>query len=268
MAPEWLWGKTLAVWDLETDYIPTTTIFCNGVSIVSISDKGDITIDSPSKVYTAYWTPYTNGSLMEAISIINKCDYAVAHNGIGFDHGEVVKHLGATITAKPLDTMIISKIMFSKDQLMAMDPGLGVDSALWGRFSLKAWGQRLNDFKIDYEDFSHLNETMADYCNQDVDLCAKLLINLLERENFPLEAVVDIEHKAAAIIADQTAAGFYIDIDRTRELNTKLLTEKGELARQLAEIFSPKFLRDNAPKQYAKPSKVKKYLPNPNFKGW
>ena len=123
----------------------------------------------------------------------------------------------------------------------------------------------MGDFKMDFNDFSRLTEEMAVYCNQDVDLTAKLLLFLMEKENFPIEAVLDIEHKAAAIIAEQESYGFYIDIEMTRALNTKLLQEKGELARELSDIFSPKFLADGPVKSYKKLSKVKKYLPNNNY---
>jgi hypothetical protein len=265
MIPEWLRGKTVAVYDLETDFIPTTQIFMCGVGIISFDNLGVPTI-ADSKIYTAKWAPYTNGSLMQAITIINSCDYNVAHNGVGFDEPEVTKHLGTGLTSITLDTLIISKIMISKDELFSMDIGLGLDKDLYGSYSLKAFGQRLGDAKIDYEDFSEMNEEMAIYCNQDVDLTVRLFINLINRDNFPLWNVVELEHKAAAIIAEQTKFGFYLDIDKARKLNTELLTEKGNLARELATIFKPKWLKDGPVKTYKKLSKVRKYLPNKDYK--
>jgi len=266
MLPVWLWGKTVAMFDLETDYIPTTQLFCNSVSILTVALDGSHEVE-PAKVYTQYWTPNTHGSLMDSISIINKCDYMSAHNLMGFDKGEVKRHLGVDLLPIPLDTLILAKLIFSKDDLMAMDPQLGVEKSSWGSYGLKAFGQRMGDHKLDYTDFSHLNQEMMIYCDQDTNLAMQFLIFLLEKDTFPLMDVVTMEHKAAGIIYEQTRFGFYLDITKTRELNTTLLTEKGELARELAEIFSPKFLRDGAPKQYVKPSKVRKYLPNKHYKG-
>ncbi|RKX82192.1 MAG: hypothetical protein DRP57_10390, partial [Spirochaetes bacterium] len=160
---------------------------------------------------------------------------------------------------------ILSKIIFSKDDLFSIDPKLGIDKDLWGGYSLKAFGQRLGDFKLDFSDFSEMTKDMATYCNQDVDLTVQLLLFLLEKPNFPLEAVVDIEHKAATIIAEQTRFGFYIDIEKTRALNTKLLTEKLSLATELADIFSPKWLRDGPVKTYKKLSTTRKYLPDTTY---
>jgi len=269
MVPNWLYGKRIGIWDLETDYIPTTLIYMNGVSFIDIDTEGNITI-TPSKVYTYEWTPYSNGSLMESLVPLMKCDYICGHNLIGFDQPQIKQHLGMLLDIPVLDTLILAKIMISKDDLYAIDSSLDLlDTIDWQRpYALDAFGKRLGDNKLVFKEFSQMTEEMAIYCNQDVNLTSKLLLHLMAQENFPLEQVIDIEHKAAAIIAIQATNGFYIDIELTRALNTKLLTEKGELARDLADIFSPKFLREGQSKTYAKPSKVKKYLPNPNFKGW
>ena len=264
MMPKWLHGKSVMIYDIETDWIPTTKMFCISIAKLSIALDGTHTL-TPARIYTTHWVGYTNGSLMEAVTQINKCDYVCGHNIIGFDNQEVKKLLLSGITSTPLDTLILSKIVFSKDDLFAMDPGLGVDKKLYGSYSAKAFGQRMGDFKIDYDDFSHLNREMAIYCNQDTDLTARLLLFLLSKENFPLEKVTIIEHKAADIVAAQTTAGFYLDIVKARALNTKLLTEKTDLARKLSAIFKPKWLKDGPEKTYKKASKVRKYLPNNNY---
>ena len=261
MIPEWLNDKTIAIWDIEADWIPSTEIFCISVSVVK---NGAIIHDA--KVFTQYWTPYSNGSLMDAITMVNLCDYQSGHNTEGYDIPMVEKLLGSGITPPSLDTLILSKIVFSKDDLYAIDAELGIDKDLWGSYSAKAFGQRMGDFKIDFDDFSKLTEEMTIYCNQDTDLTAGLLIFLLNKENFPTHPVVTIEHQAAKVIAKQTEAGFYIDIEMARTLNTSLLQEKGELARELADIFKPKFLKDGQEKQYKKPSQVKMYLPNKHYK--
>jgi len=262
--PKWLWNKTIAVFDLETDRIPTTEIYMNGVAIVTISDTGIPTI-TPSKVFTQYWAPYSKGSLLQSIELMNTCDYICGHNIQAFDSPEIRKHLSIDLQVIPLDTLIISKIIFSKDELFAIDASLGIDKDLWGGYSLKAFGQRLGDFKIDFHDFSGMTKEMSIYCNQDVDLTAQLLLFLLNKVNFPLEAVIEIEHKAAAIIAEQETFGFYIDIEKTRALNTKLLTEKLDLSNKLTDIFAPKWLKDGPEKSYKKLSKVRKYLPNTKY---
>ena len=265
MIPKWLHNKRIAVVDIETDPIPTTKIHMIGVGVLEIDSEGNSSYE-PSKAFTCIYTPYSKGSLLESIALINTCDYVAHHNGVGFDLPEIEKHLSTKITLPSLDTIILGKIMYSKDELFTIDAKLNLPKDLWASYSLKAFGMRLGgQGKIEFEDFENMTEDMAIYMNQDVDLTAELLLHLLQQENFPLEEVVDIEHKAAAIIAEQTKYGFYIDIEKARELNTALLKEKGELARELAEVFKPKWMKDGQPQVYKKKSIVRKYLPDNNY---
>jgi len=266
-------NKTIAVYDIETPWITKegiqkiSKIYCIGV--VTLLDSKVIS----EKVYTEYWTPYSNGSLLEGIRHLNSADIRVAFNNIGFDDYVISNILGTAF--KPisprwdfgaLDLLICSKICYSKDELFAIDATLGIDKDLWGSFSLRAFGARLGNDKMHFDEFdTGLTADMAKYCIQDCLVTADLFLHLTAKENFPLNAVVDIEHKAASIITMQSVYGFYIDIEKTRRLNTKLLTEKLELATELSAIFSPKFLRDGKVKSYKKLSKVKKYLPNTEY---
>lgn len=265
MIPDWLLGTKIGCFDLETDFIPTTMIFCNSIVILEISTEGTITI-SPPRGYTYKWTTYAQGSLLESVEVLNSCDFISAYNLNGFDLHEIPKHLGVGLTARQLDTMILSKLVYSKDELMSMDPALGLPSSLWGRYSLKAFALRLGgDEKIEYEDFTHLNKEMFEYCNRDTEVAAELLKHLLLNCDFPLEQVIEVEHRAANIVYEQGVMGFYLDITKARALNTSLLTEKLELATELATIFSPKFLKDGKVKSYKKLSTVKKYLHNTSY---
>ena len=264
--PKWLWGKRIGVWDLETDYIPTTLIYMNGVAFIDIDSTGNSVV-TPSRTFTHKWTHYSHGSLMESIGLLKGCDYIAGHNLCGFDIPEVAKHLGLEISIPVLDTLILAKVMISKDELYGIDATLGiVDDIDWSRpYALDAFGKRLGNNKILFKEFSEMTEEMQIYCDQDVNLTCDLLLHLLNQENFPLEAVVTIEHKAAAIIAEQTKYGFYLDIDKTKALNTALLKEKGELFRELSAVFKPKWMADGKPLTYKKKSIVKKYLPNTKY---
>ncbi len=145
--PSWLWGTTCAVYDIETDEIKngtTTKIFCIGVGILSISNEG-IPSYSPSIAFTNEWVSYSTGSLQEALVLINSCNYSCGHGIMAFDQVAILKHLGSPVTAIPLDTIILSKIIISKDELFTIDALLKIDKNLWGKYSLKAFGQRLGD---------------------------------------------------------------------------------------------------------------------------
>ena len=149
MIPQWLYGKRLGVFDLETDYIPTTMIYMNGVSFIDISNTGVVTT-TPSKIYTYKWVPYSNGSLNQSIAALHDCDYVIGHNLVGFDIPQVKQHLGISITTPVLDTLILAKIMISKDELYSIDSKLQLLETIdWSRpYALDAFGKRLGDHKL------------------------------------------------------------------------------------------------------------------------
>jgi len=259
-------NKTIAVYDIETPFITDkgikaiSEIYCIAVALIIDG------VASPAKIYTNYWTTYSNGSLLEAINIMNNADIICAHNGVGFDDIVIRNVLEVNIKQTMYDTLILSKVMFSKDELFEIDAKLDIPKDLWASFSLKAFGYRLGNYKIQYDEFDNgLTKELCTYCKRDTDLTAQLILHLMNQESFPLEKVITIEHQAAAIIAEQTANGFYFDIDKANELNTALLTEKAEIARELSTVFKPKFLKKGQPQTYKKLSKFRKYLPKTKY---
>ena len=264
MIPQWLHGKRIAVFDLETDRIPTTVIYMIGISIIDIDINGAYTIEK-STVYTYQWNTYAAGPLYEGVAKILSCDFVAGHNSVGFDTPEILKHLSVAIKLPHLDTMILAKLVFTKDDLIAIDASLRLDKALWGSYSLKAFGQRMGDAKIEFHEFDEMTKEMAIYCSQDVDLTAQLLLFLLEKPELPIYSVIELEHKAARIIAEQTEHGFYFDIEKAKALNTRLLAEKAQIARELETVFKPKWLRDGQPKIYKKETTTRIFLPNNKY---
>jgi hypothetical protein len=260
MRPNFLKNKTIAIYDLEGDLIPTTIIYCISLKII----KNNETIQE-TKLYTYKYTSYSKGSLAEAIALINSCDYCCGHNIINFDTPVIQSLLNYKITSKPLDTLILSKIVYPQDTLYGIDIQLGLDSKLQGKYSLKAFGERLGFSKDSFEDFSKLSEEMGIYCNRDVEVTHKLLNNLQDNKYFPNENVTTIEHKAAQIIEEQSKMGFYLDITKARKLNTELLAEKNQILEKLIKVFKPKFLKDGPVLTYSKPSTVRKYIENKSY---
>ena len=131
----------IATWDIETELIPDTglkdikRIFCINVKVN----------DQPIKRFTKLYHPTSSGNLKGALKLINSCDFNVGHNILGFDI-PVVENLVGEVTSYPLDTLIIAKLMFSKDSLFSMDKGIeGMSPSEYGNFSLKAFGHRFGD---------------------------------------------------------------------------------------------------------------------------
>jgi len=254
----------LAIYDIETTPIPK-----NGIAYIDTIWAIGVKLDNgPVKKYTKYYIEGTDGTLKQALEEINKAEFRTGHNIIGFDDYLIEKLIGP-LTNKPLDTLILSKIMFSKDMLYDIDFSLGekYPKELIGAYSLKAFGHRMGkNLKIEFNDFSKLSTEMIKYMEGDINVSKDLIDFLQQHPKYPSEAVIEIEHKAAAIITKQSIVGFHINIEKARELNTKLLKEKLQLANELSKIFKPKFLPDGPEQSTNKLIKRKVWLLDKNYK--
>ena len=200
----------IATWDIETELIPEEgilalkKIFCINVKVN----------DEPVKRFTKFYHKSASGNLKGALKLINSCDYNVGHNILGFDI-PVIENLVGEVTSYPLDTLIISKLMFSKDNLLSMDKGVdGMPPSEYGNFSLKAFGHRFGDYKIQFDQFNKLTDEMLEYCDQDVNLTYRLFSFLKSRPNFPESSIIELEQRVKSILVEQQAYGFYFDIEK------------------------------------------------------
>lgn len=255
----------IATWDIETELIPDTglkdikRIFCINVKVN----------DQPIKRFTKLYHPTSSGNLKGALKLINSCEFNVGHNILGFDI-PVVENLVGDITSYPLDTLILSQLMFTSDELYNMDRGIeNMPKDLHGNFSLKCFGYRFGDYKIQFDQFDKLTDDMLTYCDQDVLLTQRLFNFLKARPNFPSERTIHLENRVASIIQQQTENGFYFDITKAKELYTKMRFEQLTIERNLQRIFKPMFLPLGPLKTTNKLIKRKQYFPSTTqLKGW
>jgi hypothetical protein len=106
-----------------------------------------------------------------------------------------------------------------------------------GSASLKAWGYRLADHKIDFKDFSEYSEEMLRYCQQDVHV-TKQLWNYIVSKCYPTTAL-QLEHEFAYAINRQIRSGVPFDFDAALDLVDDLRTKQNELECKLKEVFPP-----------------------------
>lgn len=255
----------IAVFDIETEYIPVEglkglkKIFCLNIRPLE-SDK--------VHRFTYLYNSTATGNLRAGLKYLNSFKFGVGHNIIGFDI-PVIENLIGEVTCYPLDTILISQLMYTADELTQMDRGIeNFPKNDYGSFSLRAFGYRFGDFKIEYEDFSKLSNEMLTYCDQDVDLTHRFFSFLLKQPNFPLPNVLHLENRVAQIIQKQTENGFYFDVEKARQVSTEMKFEQGTIERRLQKTFRPMFLPDGPVKETNKVIKRKQYVPIYNFKGW
>lgn len=255
----------IAIFDIETQLIPTEglkgikKLFCLNIRPF---------IENKVYRYTYLYHSTSLGNLKAGLKHLNSFKYVSGHNIIGFDI-PVLEYLIGEVTSYPLDTMLISQLMYTADELAAMDRGIpGFPKQDYGSFSLKSFGYRFGDNKIEFEQFEKLTDDMLIYCDQDVNLTHKLLQFLLKQSNFPKSNVIHLENRVAQIIQKQTENGFYFDIAKARQVFTEMRFEQLNIERNLQKIFKPMFLPDGPVKTTNKLIKRKQYVPIENFKGW
>lgn len=248
----------VATIDIETPLIPKdygidgiNKIFCIAVK----SNK------APTRIFTYLYHPMSSGNLKAALAYINKHDYVIGHNICQFDI-PVIELLVGKVTAKPIDTYLDSVVMYSTDELYSIDRGIKeMPPRLWGSYSLKAFGYRLDDYKIEFEQFDKLTTEMLTYCIQDTELSYKLFQFNQSQSNYPDASIRELEYNTARIITEQERFGFYFDIETAKKLAINMKFHKMNLEHQLLKVFKPKLLPKGDVVTPANSRRNKQYIP-------
>lgn len=168
----------------------------------------------------------------------------VAHNGIGFDFPVLNRLWNTKIRlSQVFDTLIVSRLL---------------DPSREQGHSLDAWGKTLGFHKIDYakvwqwmmdrrqeyegECFDKPQHNLMDYyCVRDVEVTAKLYLKLnsdLLEKQFSQDSV-ELEHKVAAIIAEQERNGFKLDMPYAISLLTEIKGKLANIYEQMQQRWPP-----------------------------
>ena len=217
--------NTFLVFDLESDglYDEVTVVHCIVIH--------DIT---KQKTFT-----YGPESIANALNHLETADVLIGHNIIFYDLPVLEKLYNFKFNKQTIDTLVCSRLIWPKEVLNGIDDEYypQVPGGLKGSPSLKAWGYRLSDHKIEFKDFSQYSEEMAAYCRQDVNVTYKLWEKIC-KQNYALSAL-ELEHRFAWCINKQIKAGIPFDTDAALDLVDKLRTKQKELEEKLKEVFPP-----------------------------
>ena len=218
-------SSTWLVFDCETDglYDKATKLHC-------------LVIYDINKQQTFAYGPDRTA---DALAHLATADVLIGHNIIFYDIPVLQKLHSFVSKARIIDTLICTRLIWPKERLYDLDceqyPQVPKD--LRGSASLKAWGWRLADHKINFKDFSEYSQEMLDYCVQDVVVTTKLWKQIAD-QNYQ-ESAVKLEHDFALAINRQVRAGFPFDVDACLDLVDVLRTKQEELEVHLKEIFPP-----------------------------
>ena len=178
-----------------------------------------VTDDAGTRVFT------DKAGLQEQI---NGYDKVVGHNIIGFDAPVLRKVWGINIGLNQVeDTLVLSRLL---------------DSQIEGGHSLRAWGERLGDYKDDFTAFDDgLTDEMISYCKQDVAVTKQLhqyLCKKLHEWTDPSKAI-ELEHYVAMVISRQEKNGFKLDEPNAVDLLNQLQGRMMDIESQLQAVFPP-----------------------------
>jgi DNA polymerase I-like protein with 3'-5' exonuclease and polymerase domains len=182
---------------------------------------------------------YGPGAIDQAVDHLSTADVLLGHNVIFYDIPVLQKLHSFVCKSRIIDTLICTRLIWPKELLYELDceqyPQVPV--GLRGSASLKAWGWRLADHKIEFKDFSEFSQEMLDYCIQDVMVTHKLWQHIT-KEVYP-EPPLKLEHDLALAINRQIRAGIPFDVDAALDLVDDLRAKQTQLETQLKEIFPP-----------------------------
>ena len=200
--------------------------------IVDVETDG--LLPNVSKIHCIVARNYQTGEMYsfkehECLSLfprwLNTVDKLIMHNGVSFDAPVLNKLLGTRIKISDvIDTLILSQLF---------------NPIRPEGHSLAAWGERLDFSKGEQPDFQKFNGEMLLYCKRDVDLTNKLMQHLeTEGKGFSNDSI-RLEHNVRAIIDQQEATGFALDVPYATAFMAKLEDESDQIERDLQEVFKP-----------------------------
>jgi DNA polymerase I len=109
---------------------------------------------------------YGPDRITDALAHLATGDVLIGHNVIFYDIPVLQKLHSFVSKARIIDTLICTRLIWPKEKLYELDveqyPQVPPNQR--GAASLKAWGLRLADHKINFKDFSEYSEEMLEYC--------------------------------------------------------------------------------------------------------
>ena len=197
--------------DIETTVLPVDKIWMVG------------TLDFQTDEVKTFTYPINKKELQECL---DQYDEIVGHNFIDFDAPVLTKLADISFSSglEIIDTLILSRLQNPQRE---------------GGHSLKAWGERLEFPKGDYDDWSNFNSKMLEYCINDLKLTKKVYTTLSESLAPFGNTSIDLEHKVQAIITKQVEQGWLLDKEKCLSLLGDLKSRQMHVEEKVREVFKP-----------------------------
>jgi DNA polymerase I-like protein with 3'-5' exonuclease and polymerase domains len=167
---------------------------------------------------------------------IKNFNQIIGHNIISFDLPILKKFFKwePDSNQEVVDTLVMSKLIYPDRAVRDAKKG-SISKDMYGRHSLKSWGQRLGLEKGDFTDFEEFSDEMVMYCENDVEL-NHMLYRKLTEANFSKESI-RLEHDIHKICLKQTENGFPFDTRKASRLYAILAEKRNILQKELKKAF-------------------------------
>lgn len=181
------------------------------------------------------------------------CTELIGHNIIGYDlpvlylYGLLDYTVGYPEQSSKVfdkDTLITDTLLWSK--LLEPDRFLG--------HSLKAWGKRLGNDKIEFDDWSQFSQEQLEYCIQDTLVnCEVYDALVLEKATADWDRAYSMESKLADLTLKQELLGFEFNLELAQKTLDELDALMLETANKVNPLLPPKRLTKGKIQEFMMP---------------
>lgn len=157
----------------------------------------------------------------------------IGHNILEYDLKVVSLLYGNVFSSSCLytDTLILSRLL---------------NVGRIGGHSLEAWGHTLQFPKGNYNDFSKFTMEMLEYCKNDVELNAKVYLELrkvIDRNQSAFDRAIKVEHDVQRICLDMHDNGFAFDRRTAETIRDELNERIRKLDLEIVLCFPPQLVK-------------------------
>lgn len=112
-----------------------------------------------------------------------------------------------------------------------------------GGHSLESWGIRLKFPKGNFNNFSEFSDEMLEYCKNDVELNAKVYLELrkvIDRNGQSFDRAIKCEHDIQRVCVDMHDNGFRFDRANAEAIRDELINKISKLDLEIVSCFPPR----------------------------
>lgn len=162
----------------------------------------------------------------EGMEFLSQAEKLIGHNILSFDIPTVRRLTGVDLFDKKIvDTLVLSRLFNPTRE---------------GGHGLEAWGYRLKYNKIDFHDYNKFSSEMLEYCERDVQLNARVYLELRKEAKGFSGQSIKLEHDCYRLLDEQRINGFMFDTAHAHGLVSRLKSRLSEVVDQVHQEFKPK----------------------------